>query len=152
MSNSQRQKITLKEFFDKHHFSSSQTYSELSDNMLKSKLEKHFGKIKDGDKVPDYQLSDYRTHPTDHFNTSPERTTAMLEGAAFSAYEKDTDGFNYDKEGNLDTQSNHDLKTVLSDAKIITDLPFDMESLKNLYQNNLIKLQTQEEFKEEEIT
>ena len=39
-----------------------------------------------------------------------------------------------------DTQSNLDLKEVLTDAKKMTELPFDMESLKNLTQNKLIVL------------
>jgi hypothetical protein len=34
----------------------------------------------------------------------------------------------------------------------MTELPFEMESLMNMFQNNLIKLQSEEEFKQEEIS
>lgn len=52
----------------------------------------------------------------------------------------------------FDTQSNLDLKEVLTDAKKMTELPFDMESLKNLTQNKLIVLQREENFEKEEIS
>ena len=63
----------------------------------------------------------------------------MLEKASDQdLYEKDEDNLHavYNKElRNVDqgTQSNLDLKKVLTDAKKITDLPFEMESLKNMF-------------------
>jgi hypothetical protein len=93
MSNEIRKKTSLGEFINKHHFSSTQTYQEISDAALKQRLEQHFGQNQDSASVPDWQFANARTHPADHFiSASKKKTDAMLEKASDQdLYEKDED-------------------------------------------------------------
>jgi hypothetical protein len=40
----------------------------------------------------------------------------------------------------MDSQANLDMKAILRDAQISTDIPQEMESLRNFYLNDLLKL------------
>lgn len=65
MDNAHRSNLSLGEFIEKYHFTSSGNYQGITDAALKHRFTQHFGQQVSAENVDlvDWQLGESRTHP-----------------------------------------------------------------------------------------
>lgn len=175
LSNQQRQAISVKDYFERHHFTSYQAYQRYADDLLKQKVDQLLGKADSTSAAQiDWQLGKNRTMPSEHqinesvdsvlhrddiydlSNREPQTLGSGLLGKEFIDEDAKQPAqsimvdYTDPVTGKVEQMSQRDLmnKKIYREARALSKLPNGMEPAKNLYENLILKEMLEPEVRE----
>lgn len=173
ISNADRKEISVKDYLQRYHFQSPDAYNLYATDLLKSSIKRSLGKIEtQAPDVVDWQIAQSRTHPSEHTDGTPIVKFGRVGDKKRNQEDSDVEDFLHENNSNENSSSLNQIvqsvnkmtgsievdslrdftyKELLRQARTLTELPLDMLTTKNQFENRVLIAMAQSDYQEQQV-